>query len=118
MTRPLTQNAHHALVEMWGPWSPLPLDLALLTMVTVRLSFPAPQQLAGPPTWLSSSGCSNAYPASHWEGRSRPGEAPSPQWDPSWRWPSVGELPVQRRGGQVSTGSMSGQPLMGLWGPN
>ena len=38
MTRPLTQNAHHALVEMWGPWSPLPLDLALLTMVTVQAS--------------------------------------------------------------------------------
>lgn len=52
MTRRLTQNAHHALVEMWGPWSSLPPDLALLTMVTVRLPFPAPQQLAESPTWL------------------------------------------------------------------
>ena len=35
MTQRLTQNAYHALVEMWGPWRPLSPDLALLATVTV-----------------------------------------------------------------------------------
>ena len=35
MTQRLTQNAHHALVEMWSPWRPLSPDLALLATVTV-----------------------------------------------------------------------------------